>query len=242
MAGYQRFALIFDSNTAELGRAAMRLLELGLDVLYANDVDEAVLMAQQESERLGAVLISTNTALPRVDELLSRVCSMVTGARGLVMVGLEPDPEYLEELRKRGVEWRLWEPFGERELRFVMSSAMATDHEADRRKAMRIPTEIETAVFSGRHRKDVVVHDLSEGGAYLAAQKPFLEGTMLSLDIALPEGRVVGKAEVVYAKTADQLGRPDVPVGMGILFTKLAPSAEEALSAHLDAWIERVRL
>ena len=39
------------------------------------------------------------------------------------------------------VEWRLWEPFSERELRFVMASAMSTDHAADRRKALRIPTE-----------------------------------------------------------------------------------------------------
>lgn len=242
MAGYQRFALILDSETAELGSVAVRLLELGLDVLYANDVDEATLLARQETEHLGAVLIPANYSLARVDELLERVCSQASGARGLVVVGLEPDPEFLDGLRERGVEWRLWEPFSERELRFVMASAMSTDHAADRRKAPRIPTQIETAVFSGRHRKDVVVHDLSTGGAYLASEKPFLEGTLLSLDIPLPEGSVVGKGEVVYAKTADQPGRPDVPEGMGVVFTKLAPRSARALTAYVDAWLKRFRL
>ena len=55
MSDYERFALILDSESAELGHAALRLLELGIDVLYANDLDEAELLARQESERLGAV-------------------------------------------------------------------------------------------------------------------------------------------------------------------------------------------
>lgn len=243
MPEYERFALVLDSASVELGRASLRLLELGIDVLYANDLDEAELLARQESELLGAVLIPSTLGLDRIDALLSRVCSKLAAeARGLVLVGLEPEPEFVEALRAKGVTWRLWEPFDERELRFVMTAAMATEHGGERRKDPRIPSEIATAVFMGRHRKDVTVHDLSTTGAYLSATNPFLEGSQLSFEIPLPDGLVVGKAEVVNAKTADQPGRADVPEGMGIVFTQLTPGSLEKLEAFIEGWIQRFRL
>ena len=162
----------------------MRLLELGIDVLYANDVDEAALLARQESDRLGAVLIPTSFDPKDVAHLLARVCSqLAAGARSLVLVGLEPDPALVEDLRGEGVRWCLWEPYHERELRFVMTAAMSSDHSGDRRKNLRIPTAIPTAVFMGRHRKDVTVHDLSVTGAYLAGPNPFLEGSRIHVDM-----------------------------------------------------------
>jgi hypothetical protein len=243
MSDYERFALILDSASEELGSTALRLLELGIDVLYANDLDEAELLARQESERLGAVLIPATFGLDRVEALLSRVCSrLAAGARGLVLVGLEPELEFVELLRSEGVKWRLWEPFEERELRFVMTAAMATEHGGERRKDTRIPTEIATTVFMGRHRKDVTVHDLSATGAYLAATHPFLEGSRLSFEIPLPNGQVVGKAQVANANTADRLGRADVPEGMGIAITQLTPGSRETLDAFIDDWIQRFRL
>ena len=243
MSEYERFALIFDSANAELARASLRLLELGIDVLYANDLDEAELLARQESELLGAVLIPSTLRRDRADALLSRVCSkLAAGPRALVLVGLEPEREFVEALRARGVTWRLWEPFYERELRFVMTAAMATEHEGERRKAPRIPTEIATPVFMGRHRKDVTVHDLSATGAYLAASNPFLEGSRLSFEIPLPDGLVAGKAEVANANTADQPGRADVPEGMGVAFTQLTPGSREKLEAFIQRWIQRFRL
>ena len=243
MSDYERFALILDSANAELASAALRLLELGIDVLYANDLDEAELLARQESERLGAVLIPMTFGLDRVESLLSRVCSkLAAGPRGLVLLGLEPESEFVEVLRSKGVMWRLWEPFEERELRFVMTAAMATEHGGERRKDIRIPTEISTTVFMGRHRKDVTVHDLSASGAYLAATHPFLEGSRLNFEIPLPGGLVAGKAEVANAKTADNAGRADVPEGMGVVFTQLAPGSGDTLQAYLQGWIQRFRL
>jgi hypothetical protein len=243
MSSYQRFALILDSQMAVLGRIAMRLLELGIDVLYANDVDEATLLARQESDRLGAVLIPTSFDPEDVTHLLTRVCSqLAAGVRSLVLVGLEPDPALVEDLGAKGVRWCLWEPYDERELRFVMTAAMSSDHGDDRRKDLRIPTAISTAVFMGRHRKDVTVHDLSVSGAYLAAPNPFLEGSRIHVDMPLPDGSVVGKAEVVNAKTADKRGRPDVPEGMGIVFTDLAPGSRETLQSFIRDWIRRFEL
>ena len=240
MGGYQRFALIFDSETGELGRTAIELIGLGIDALYVNHVDEAALLAQQESERLAAVLVPSTCSLSDIHGLLERVCTYASGVRGLVVVGDKPGEETLAALRETGLQWSLWNPFTPRELRFVMTAAMSADG-SDRREALRIPSEIKTCVYTGRHSKDVVVHDLSTGGAYLAVDKPFLEGTLLTLDVALPTGQFMCKAEVVYAKTAGEEGRPDVPPGMGVVFTKLMGDSELALHEHIDGWLARFR-
>ena len=240
---YERYALIVDSDRAELGPAAMRLLDLGIDVVYANDVDEAELLARQESARLGAVLLPFHLLPSRVDELLARVCSQLeAGASALVPVGPAPDPELVASLAARGVEWRLTEPYDERALRFVMTAAMATGHAGERRKSLRIPLDVETVVWMGRYRKEVRVHDISSGGAYFAARHPFLEGSQLTIDIPLPNGAVVGKATVVNAKTEDVPARADVPDGMGVSFTRLMAGSEERLRAFLEEWLARFRL
>ena len=243
MSGYERFALILDSERSSLGGPAMRLLELGVDVLYANDLDEAALLARQEAARLGAVLVPASFERGQIAPLVSSVCSqLATGTRSLVVVGLEPDPAFQSELAAAGAKWCLWEPYEERELRFVMTAAMATDFGGDRRKDLRIPTQIDTPVFMGRHRKEVTVHDLSMGGAYFATPHPFLEGSRLSVEIPLPEGSLVGKAAVVNAKTADRPGRPDVPEGMGVVFTDLAPEMKDRLAHFISGWIRRFEL
>lgn len=243
MAEYERFALIFDTEEAGLGSAAVRLIELGIDVMYANDLDEAALLAAQESQRLGAVVIPSSVDPTCGEALLSRVCSQIdAGPRALVLAGRPAPDHFARSLRSRGVTWCLREPYQLRELRFVMTAAMATGHARERRQHARIPTDMTTTVFMGRHRKEVKVHDLSMGGAYFASPHPFLEGSALSIDLPLPEGSVLGKAVVVNAKTADKSGRPDVPDGMGVAFTDLPPPGPARLARYIDAWVGRFRL
>jgi hypothetical protein len=243
MPGYERFALILDARSGELGRAAVRLLELGIDVLYANDVDEAALLARQESGRLGAVLVPTSFEPARVAALLGRVCSqLAAGASALVAVGLEPPEPLARALCAGGAGWLLAEPYDERELRFVVSAAMAVGDERDRRKGLRVPTCVATALFMGRYRKDATLHDLSVGGAWFSAPDPFEPGSAVNVDIELPEGRVTGKARVVNARSEPQPGRADLPVGMGVAFTQLTPRSPEVLQAHVEARIRRFRL
>lgn len=243
MSDYERFALVLDSDESDLGRAAMRLLELGVDVLYANDFDEAVLQASEEAARLGAVLAPTTLSESVLLGAVDRICQRLgAGPAALVPVGPEPSPELVRALVLRGVVWNLWDPYDERELRFVVTAAMAAAHGADRRKHARIPTRIPTAIFMGRNRKDAVVHDLSVGGAYLACEHPFLEGSRVSLEIELPGGRVAGYGEVRNAVTADRIGRADVPEGMGVEFTQLTARSEEILQGFIRDWTGRFRL
>ena len=243
MGEYERFALIIDSEVPALGSVAVRLLDLGIDLLYAANLDEATLLAAQESQRLGAVLIPSSFEADLVEDLISRVCSkLAAGPRALIIVGLERESDFVECLRNHGVEWAVCEPYTDRDLRFVMTAAMSTGHTGERRKHPRIPTNIETTVFMGRHRKRVVVHDLSVTGAYFATPHPFLEEARISLDLPLPNGRVLGNGFVVNAKTADKPGRPDVPEGMGVSFSNLSQESYERLQDFIEGWIDCFRL
>ncbi|HEY5659088.1 MAG TPA: PilZ domain-containing protein [Myxococcota bacterium] len=243
MGNYERFALVIDAENVALGGIAVRLLDLGIDLLYAADLNEGILLAAQESQRLGAVLIPSSFAAERIDALVSRVCTkLAAGPRALIIAGLDREAGFVERLREHGVQWAVSEPYEERELRFVLTAAMSTGHTGERRKHPRIPTDIETAVFMGRHRKEVVVHDLSMSGAYLATAHPFLEGSKIALEIPLPDGSVLGNATVVNSKSAEKPGRADVPEGMGVCFSNLSAGSAERLQAFIAAWIDRFRL
>jgi len=235
---YERFALVLDTGDSVLGRAAVQLLELGIDVLYANDLDEAELLARQESRRLGAVLIPEAFEQADIDTLLERVCAQLeSGPRGVIVTGNRPEGQSCRRLRAQGVRWGVWHPYEMRELRFVMSAAMSDSHGGERRKCQRIPTELPTTVFMGRHRKDVILHDLSVTGAYFATQYPFLEDSRLSIELPLPDGTIFAKGVVVNAKTADKPVRDDVPDGMGVVFSDLPEQGLTALRKFVEAWV-----
>ena len=243
MREYERFALIIDSGESALGGVAVRLLNLGVDLLYAADFNEALLLAAQESQRLGAVLMPSSLEVDLVEEVISRICSkLALGPRALVLAGPERGREFAERLRERGVRWVVCEPYTDRELRFVLTAAMSAGHTGERRKYPRIPTNIEASVFTGVHRKQVVVHDLSVMGAYLATPHPFLEDSRISLEIPLPKGLIRGNAFVANAQTADEPGRPDVPPGMGVSFNNLSPESYERLQEFVEGWVDRFLL
>jgi hypothetical protein len=238
--GYERYALILDTERGSLGRIAMQLVEMGVDALYANDLDEADLLARQEASKLGTIVIPADTPPDRVERVLKRICSQLrTGAESLVMCGDEPAPAIRNELRSRGAKWSLWTPYTDRELRFVMASALATGHRADPRDGLRIPTEIEAVACMGRHRKDVVVHNLSSGGAYLATRQPFLLDSLVSIDIPLPGFDLLAKARVVSTKAPEVEDRPDVPPGMGVQFETMDFEAERKVIGFIADWVTR---
>ena len=243
MPKYERFTLLLDSQETEFGGLAIRLLELGIDTMYANDLDEAALLSRQEVGRLGGVLTSSEGPLSQIENIVNRVCAgLDAGASSLVLVGPEMSEEKAGSLRKLGISWRLSEPYEERDLRFVLSLAMSKEYADERRKSLRIPTEIPTTVFMGRHRQDVTVRDLSLSGVYCASPHPFLPASQLSIEIPLPDGTFIAKGEVRNAKTADVTGRADVPDGMGVAFTHINEKSTNLLQGFVHSWIKRFTL
>ncbi len=232
---YERFALIFDSDAGELGRAALTLIENGIDVLYAADPDEAMLLASQETERLGALLVPSSLEPSDFDGLIERVCPRLGGGvESLVPVGLEPDLPVTSHLRRRGVRWCLWEPFEPRELRFVTAAALMAGDPTERRKNLRVPAQLFAGTLQDGQRRQAIVCDLSTGGAYLGVEPPFDEGTEVDLELPLQPASVFLRARVAHTHEGEAPPRPDLPGGMGVQFLEMGPDDVAALSRLLD--------
>lgn len=230
----ERSALILDDEKNSLGELALRLIRLGIDVHYAKDRDEAMLLGQQESGRIRALLFPVNIDL---DEMRA-VRDQTDGGREeprvtAVVVGERPDKERLQQLRGAGVRSALWGPYDESGLRFVVTDAFADANHASARREARLPTTLSGRAFVGVRRKDIIVYTLSPLGAFLETPFPFLEGTRLTLEIALPDATLLTKADVVYSRSSRDAGPPDQPNGMGVAFIHLDLTDEERIRHFL---------
>jgi hypothetical protein len=93
--------------------------------------------------------------------------------------------------------------------------------------------------FIGAKRKDAIVSTLSMGGAFLEIPSPFPEGSRISLEIALPDGSVNVRAQVVNARYPSSNTSSSAPCGMGVEFLNLSGVAEERVRAFLKEIRER---
>ena len=232
---YERFALIVDSEAGQLGRAALSLIEAGIDVLYAADPDEAHLLAAQESQRLGALLVPSTAEPALLEGLLEHVCPFLGGGvETLVPVGLEPSPSVATSMRRAGVRWCLWEPFEEQELRFVASAALMAGNPAERRKTLRVPAHLLAGVAQGGVARKAVVCDLSNRGAYLGVEPTFEPDSEVALQLQVGSTPLALRARVAHAHPPDRPPRSDLPGGMGLEFTALSGEDAAAVSQLLD--------
>ena len=223
-----RYALILDDEASALGSVALRLLRLGIDTSYAKDRDEAILWAQQEAERIHAVLFPSSVDMNDVAAVLRQIASQASGVPpSLVVIGECPDDAAVAHLRKSGVQWALWEPFDESALRWVVNEAMLPGETETSRREPRVPTTFLGKTWWRTHRKDVVISTLSPHGAFLETPRPFWEGIELTVEFPLPDGPFVAKASVLYQCEGS-------PTGMGVAFAPMDIERDLRLRCYVE--------
>ena len=156
------------------------------------------------------------------------------GIESLVPIGLEPDPAITSQLRRAGVRWCLWEPYEDRELRFVTAAALLSGDPGERRKRMRVPAHLFASILQGSDRRQAVVCDLSAGGAYLGIEPSLEEGSRVDLELQVPPGSVFLRARVIHTHTPERPPRPDLPGGVGIEFVHLEGDDLTAVARLLE--------
>ena len=222
-AEYEQFALFLEPAPGRLASASLELTPTGVDLMYATDVDEALLMIRQEEARLAAVVADAGFPDAKLRDIAERLCSQLPGgSAGLAVVGLEPGPETLASLREQGVEWGLFEPYAPRELRFVTIAAEVAGSRTNRRKSLRVPADLDAVVEAGVRRREASVWDLSPGGCYLATQAKLPPDSELSCEIALPDGTLILNGFVRHAireepEASNELAKPR---GFGVEFAE----------------------
>lgn len=237
---YRRYALVLDDDDGSLGAISLRLLRMGVDAVYANHPDEALLLARQESGRVGAILVPSTTPIDDLREVLKKVGSRAAvGPSTLLLVGARPEDSQRIALREMGVRWSLWEPFGDTALRFVVAATLSWEHDEEARMDLRAPTSLEAVVRERTEELKLRVHDLSVGGVYLETASPLPEGTEISIELLLPTAPLAAQGRVIHAKSASDAGRMDRPQGMGVVFTNLDFSFQSEVRRLVEEQLRR---
>jgi DNA-binding response OmpR family regulator len=243
MGRYDRFAIVYDPSGSDLAQVSLTLLRQGIDVLFAAHADEALLLARQERERIGALLVSSRCDEAELDRIATSVVSPARKSRvAIAVVGRQPERELLRRLRDRGVDWVLWEPYEPVELRFLVAAALASGDAAEPRAGLRVPLRIAVTAVVGSLRVAATLRDVSDGGAYLTSAKPCEVGTALRIEFPLGTGHFALEATVVHRLAEGDPARPDREPGMGVQFGQLSEAQRRRLTEFIQERIRSFRL
>jgi len=106
----------------------------------------------------------------------------------------------------------------------------------ERRESQRVPV-VGTAQLRCRHvRHEVKVYNLGLGGVFVCTGPPLPAGALVQVSISLPGAPepIDAEGRVVWSNAVDT---PDLPAGMGIHFTDIAPEDRDRLNRSLAALV-----
>ena len=209
--------LIIDDGSGSLGTVALRLGHLGIDTHYVSEVDEAYLFVAQELEAIRLLAFPPTIDPGPVLGVRDKLTKAIGVERRLVVIGDRPDDAVRLSLREAGVDWVLWAPFDDAELRYVMKTAMTLREDLAERRVVRVPVDLIANIKSRERREVCVVSSLSMRGAFVEMSEPLPHGSSLRIDIDLGEERFRGFARVVHVQ-AENPDQPNEPSGVRVAF------------------------
>ena len=105
-----------------------------------------------------------------------------------------------------------------------LQSLLAT---VERRAHFRFPTHLEVRFETGDELRSACMGNISEGGIFIATERPLPAGTPLRLFIAAPDGNVEMAGRVAWARPASS---PNGAAGMGVRFEDLSLAQREQIA------------
>ena len=158
------------------------------------------------------------------------------------MGGLSGSPSAMRRSNRRRVSTSVWDPYDESARRMIVSEALSPCPVSDEpRRSERLPTTLLSRAFKGIYRKDGIVYSLSLHGAFLEMPFPIDTGTPIRVEIELPDGSIMLKAEVVTVRDAGE-GQSDGPAGMGVAFQDVDDGVRARLERFLEAQENRFQV
>lgn len=231
----ERRILLLDSPTGELQRLALELMGSEFGVHYANDVDEAQLMARDAGGKIVAVLFSTAIELERVSTMAQR---FGVKPSGLVPVGPKPAKRVVAALAFHGVRWHLWDEPSHEAIRFVLSSVLFERDPFELRYHLRVPTSLAARLDMQGRKSDATIRDIGLGGVCLQGGDLGEIGETGSVSFEV-EGRSVTLGCRVAWKAGD--GSDAVRIG-GVQFLEVDPESGDAIDSIRKGFIARQRI
>lgn len=209
--------LLADDEDASLANVADRLDKIGIDVYHATDLDEAREYFAAEHDTIRLIGLAPTHGTETLRDLVNDFEREGGGKQSFAVIGEVPDDDVRAELREMGIEWALWTPFNDTELRYVVNSSTAPRDVNVSRTEMRIPVDLIANVWSGGRREVAVVSSLSPRGAFIELSEPIRKGSSVRVEMDLAGDQFRGFARVAYVH-ADEDQQPYQPSGVGVTF------------------------
>ena len=205
---------------------------------------DAALRAQAASPRAFAVgFLASDHGLADLGKALRVLGDHgAGGAMRWVAFGPRPAQEQLEEMRRSGVGFALFEPATDEELRFVVNQALRPEDASVLRLEQRVPADLPARIVTKNGEKVALIYNLSATGAYVATPRPTLRGGSLQLLFSLPGGEVQLSAQVMWNNVPGNLRRFNAPIGMGLRFTSVADDIQKELMRWVEQRAQAYRL
>jgi Tfp pilus assembly protein PilZ len=223
--------LVLDVGVGSLEPLAIRIRRLGLRVVRGKTTDAAQDILGDRRFTIGAIVIPPDVPAADLGRALEALQIQDPDRPMPVLVsGLKPDDGACDALRGAGVDLALFEPIDDHTLRFQLNRALAEGSGVTAgRRALRVPANWPVRVRVGHRNKEARLYTISSGGAYLATPRPSSRGAQVLLTLPLPSGPVEVGARVVMTNVPGNLVRSNLPLGMGVQFTALAPENEGSI-------------
>jgi hypothetical protein len=230
----ERRILILDSPAGELQRLALDLMGSEFGVHYANDIDEAQLMARDAGGKIVAVLFSTAIPLERVSAMAAR---FGVKPSGLVPVGARPANRVVAALAFHGVRWHLWDSPSDAAIRFVLSSVLFERDPFELRYHLRVPTSLPARILFGERKSEATIRDIGLGGVCLLGADLGEIG-----DVGTVAFEVEGRPIMLDCRVAWKVGDPGPTSVGGVAFLEVDPESGDAIDSIRKSFIARQRI
>lgn len=203
----------------------------------------AALRAQAARPRgFPAGFVASDHGIPDLPDALRLLGERSEGPLRWIAFGPRPDDAALTALRAAGVEFALFDPANDEELRFVFNQALHRGAASVPRIEKRVPADLPARIVTRNGEKVALIYNLSATGAYVATPRPTLRGGTVQLLFSLPGGEVAVAAQVMWNNVPGNLRRFNAPIGMGLRFTSVPGDVQEELLHWVDQRAQAYRL
>ncbi len=227
-----RRILIVDGPDGDLQQLALELLGREYDIHYANDLDEAQLIASEADRKINVVVFVASLGMERVPALAARF-KVPTGA--LIPAGRKPPKQVIAALAHHGVRWHLWDDPPDETIRFVISGVLFDHDPMELRYHLRVPVQIPARLEVGGKKSETTIRDIALGGACLLGGFAGEIGDPGELVLEIEDKTVSLPIRTAWSS-------PDENEALsvcGVSFREVDPEAGEVIDALLASVISR---
>lgn len=235
------FFLMIESDPNLSESLATQLVRMGVEPIRVADLAEAVATVKSKQYAFAGLLLPSDLPTKIVDKAMKSMRRREPILPAMAY-GKCPDPAQAKGLRGAGVLLALWDGYDEGILRFQVNRMVSGEAQSGVRRSRRAPTHTAVRVTVGGREKSGLLYSVSTGGCFIETSRASMDGARLNMMFELADYTFELEGVVVFANVPGNLQRPNLPLGMGVRFTKVPESSKDRLNDFIRERMESLEV